>query len=80
MSTLEEDFSGKKPDVLYFNFFGSSIYLCVTKDSKKKLESTTEIGIFVGYTDTPHKYRVYLSANKMIVFRRDVKFDEDKAM
>ena len=55
MSTPEEDFSGKKPGVSYFKFFGTYVYFHVTKDSRKKLEPTTEIGIFVGYTDTPHK-------------------------
>ena len=53
MSTPEEAFSGKKPDVSYFKFFGSSVYFHVTKDSRKKLEPTKEFGIFVGYTDTP---------------------------
>jgi hypothetical protein len=47
---------------------------------RKKLEPTAEIGIFVGYTDTPHNYRVYFPANRMTVVRRDVKFDEEKAM
>ena len=34
----------------------------------------------MGYVDTPHNYRVYLPAHRMIVVRRDVKFDEEKAM
>ena len=80
MSTLEEDFSGKKLDVSYFKIFGSSVYFHVTKDSRKKLEPTTEIGIFVGYIDTPHNYRVYFPNNMMVFVRRDIKFDEEKAM
>ena len=48
MSTPEEDFSGNKPDVSYFKIFGSFIYVHVTKESRKKLEPTTKIGIFVG--------------------------------
>jgi hypothetical protein len=39
----------------------------VTKDARKKLEPTTEAGIFVGYTETPHNYRVYFPNSKMIV-------------
>ena len=50
MSTPKEDFTGKKPDVSHFNIFGSYVYVHVTKDNKKKLELTTEVGIFVGYT------------------------------
>ena len=76
MSTTKEAFSGKKPNVSYFKIFGSSIYVHVTKVSRKKLEPTAEIGIFLGYTDTPHNYRVYLSNNRMAIVRWDVKFDK----
>ena len=51
MSTLEEAFTGKKPDVLHFKIFGSYVYVHVTKDARKKLEPTVEVGIFVGYTN-----------------------------
>jgi hypothetical protein len=59
MSTLEEAFTGNNPDVSHFKNFGSSIYVHVTKDAKKKLEPTAEVGIFLGYTETPHNYRVF---------------------
>ena len=53
----------------------------MTKDARKKLEPTTEVGIFLGYIHTPHNYDwLYFPANKMTIFRRDVKFDEDKSM
>jgi hypothetical protein len=80
MSTPEEDFTGKKPDVSHFKIFGSSVYVNVTKDARKKLEQTVEVGIFMGYTETPCNYRVYFSNNKMIIMRWDIKFDEGKAM
>jgi hypothetical protein len=67
MSTPEEAFTGKKPDVSHFKIFGSSAYVHVTKDSRKKMESTAEVGIFVGYIETPHKYHVYFLNNKKIV-------------
>jgi hypothetical protein len=38
MSTPEEDFTGKKPDVSHFKIFGSSVYVHVTKNARKKLE------------------------------------------
>jgi hypothetical protein len=69
MSTLEEAFTGKKPDVSHFNIFGSSVYVHVTKHSRKKLEPTAVVGIFVGYTETPHNYRVYFLNSKMTVMR-----------
>ena len=52
----------------------------MTKDSRKKLEPTAEVGIFVGYTKTPPNYRVYFRNSKMTVMRQDIKFDERKAM
>ena len=80
MSTPEEAFTGKKLDISHFKIFGSFVYVHVTKDARKKLELTTEVRIFVGYTETPHNYRVYLPNNKMTVMRRDIKFDEGKGM
>jgi hypothetical protein len=80
MSTPEEAFTGKKFDVSHLKIFGSSVYLHVTKDAKKKLEPTAKVGIFVGYTETPHNYRVYFPNSNMTVMRRDIKFDEGKAM
>ena len=43
MSTLEEAFTGKKPDISLLNIFGSSIYIHVTKDTRKKLEKKLEL-------------------------------------
>ena len=34
----------------------------------------------MGYTDTPHNYRVYLPTSQRTVVFRDIKFDELKAM
>ena len=69
ISTPEEAFTGKKLDVLHFKIFGSSVYVHVTKDARKKLELTIELGIFMGYIDIPHNYRVYFPNNKMNVVR-----------
>ena len=80
MSTPEEAFSGKKPDISHLNIFGSPVYIHVTKDARKKLELTTEVWIFVGYTETPHNYCVYFPNSRKTVVRRDIKFHEEKAM
>jgi hypothetical protein len=69
MSTTEEDFTGKKPNVSHFKIFGSSIYVDVNKDARKKLEPTAEARIFVGYTKTPQNYRVYFSNSKITIMR-----------
>ena len=80
MSTPEEVFSGKKLNVSYFKIFGSSIYFHVTKYARNNIEPKSEVGIFMGYTDTPHNYWVYFLSNRMKIVKRDVKFDEEKAM
>jgi hypothetical protein len=80
MSTPKEDFTGKNLDVSHFLIFGSFVYVHVTKDAKKKLESTAEVGIFVGYTETPHNYCVSFPNSKMTAMRRDIKFNEGKVM
>ena len=76
MSTPEEVFSGKKPDISHLRIFGSPVYIHVMKDARKKLEPTAKVGIFVGYTDMPHNYHVYFPDNRKTVVRRDIKFQE----
>ena len=34
----------------------------------------------MGYTDTPHNYRVYFPYSCKTVVRQDIKFQEEKAM
>ena len=34
----------------------------------------------MGYTNTPHNYRVYMLTSQMIVVFRDIRFDEEKVM
>ena len=50
------------------------------KDARKKLEPTAEVGIFVGYTETPHNYRVYFPDSWMTMVGRNIKFNDVKAM
>ena len=80
MKTPEEAFSGKRPDLGHLRIFNSSVYFHVTKDARKKFEPEAELGIFVGYTNTPHNYQVYLPTSGRTVVCRDLKFDEQKAM
>jgi len=80
MITSEEAFLRRKPNVSHLRIFGASIYFHLSNELRKKLESIIELGVFMGYTETPHKYGVYLTSIIMKVAQRDVKFDEDKAM
>ena len=76
MKTPEEALSGKRPNVVHFRIFGSSVCFHVTKDAQMKLEPIAELGIFVGYIDTPHNYRVYFPTRWRTMVRRDLKIDE----
>ena len=80
MSTPEEAFSSKKLDISHLRIFGSRVYFHVMKDTRKKLELTAEIGIFLGYTETPHNYGVYFLDSRKTVVRRNTKFHEEKAL
>ena len=60
--TLEEDFSGKKPDVGHFHIFGFIAYSYVPKEKRTKLEITAEKSIFVGYSETSKAFRIYIPA------------------
>jgi len=55
-------------------------YITYDKDARKKLNPTTKLRIFVGYTDTTYNYWVYFLTNMMIVVGRDVIFDDEKAI
>ena len=79
MITQEEGFSRRKPNLSHFIIFGALVFCHVSKDSRKKLSPKIELGIFIGYMETPQNYWVYFPSLRMIVVRRDVKFDEDKA-
>ena len=80
MKTPEKAYFGKRLDVGHFRIFSSSVYFHVTKDAQKKLELITELGIFVGYTDTHHNYQGYFPLSRMTVVCKDVRFDEEKVM
>jgi len=79
MFTLEEDFVGRKLYVSHIRI-GAFVYFHFSKESRNNLELIIELGVFLGYTETPKNYRVYFPSPRMTLLRMDVKFDEDKAM
>jgi len=77
--TLKEAFSRKKPDIGHLRIFGCITYSYIPKEKRTKLEPTTKKGIFVGYSETSKALRIYIPAQRKVVVRRDVKFEEDRA-
>lgn len=80
MITSEEAFSRRKPNVSHFRIFGSIVYCLVSKYSGRYLEPTIERGIFIGYIETPHIYRVNMPSFKKTMMRGEVIFYEEKSM
>ena len=68
--SLKEDFTMKKPDIGHLRIFGYLVYCHVLVEKRMKLESTAKNGIFIGYSETPKSYRVYIPSLKKTVVRR----------
>ena len=77
--TPEEAFTGRRLDVGHFWMFGCLTYSHVPSEKRTKLEPTADKGIFVGYSETLKAYQIYIPAQRKLVVRRDVKFEEDHA-
>ena len=77
--TLKEMFTRKKPEVGHFHIFGCLTYSHVPSEKRTKLEATAKKGIFVGYDETSKAFRIYLPAQRKVVVRRKVIFEEERA-
>ena len=64
----------------HIRIFGSVSYCHVHADTRKKLDPSGEKGLLVGYSEISKAYRVYIPARRRIIVRRDVQFDEDRAL
>jgi hypothetical protein len=77
--TLEEAFTGKKPNISHLRIFGCTVYCHIPAEKRTKLDPTTEKGILVGYSETSKAYRVYIPSSRKTVECKDVKFEEERA-
>jgi hypothetical protein len=57
--TPKEVFTGKKLEVSYLRIFGCTVYIHVPKEKRTKLEPSRRKGIFLGYSETSKRYRIY---------------------
>ena len=76
--TPEEMFTGKIPEIGHFRIFGCLTYSHFPSEKRTKLEATRERGIFVGYDETSKAFRIYHLAQRKVVVRRDVRFEEER--
>jgi hypothetical protein len=77
--TMEEAFTGVKPEVSHFHIFVYPVYIHVPVEKRTKLEPSSRKGLFVGYNEISKDYRVYILEQRKTVVRKDVKFEEDFA-
>jgi hypothetical protein len=77
--TLEEAFSGNKPNVENLRIFGCPVYSHIPKEKRNKLEPSGKNGIFMGYRDSCKAYRIYIPEKHKIEVSRDVTFNEKMA-
>jgi hypothetical protein len=77
--TLEEAFSGKKPNVENLRIFRCLVYSHIPKDKRNTLEPSEKKLIFVGYSNSSKAYRIYIPEQHKIEVSRDVTFNEKMA-
>jgi hypothetical protein len=78
--TPEEVFTGKRPEIGHLRIFRCLVYCHVPLERRTKLEAIAEKGICVGYNKNSKAYRVYIPSLRKTVVRRDVRFEEDRAL
>ena len=71
-----EAWSGRKPSVNHLKVFGSICYAYVPKETRQKLDDSSEKCIFVGYSSHTKGYRLYNLKKKKVIICRDVIFNE----
>ena len=75
--TLEEAFTGLKPEVGHLRIFGCLVYIHVPKEKRMKLEPSGKKGTFVGYNESSKTYKIYIPGSRQIEVSRDVTFEEE---
>lgn len=68
---------GERPDYKHLRIFGSTAYVHVPKEKRKKLDQKSHRMIFVGYADGRKAYRFLDPETDAVTISRDAKFVED---
>jgi hypothetical protein len=77
--TLEEAFTGVKPEVGNFRIFGCPMYFHIPKEKRSKIDPSSRNGTFVGYSESSKAYQIYIPSQRQIDVSRDVIFEEEIA-
>jgi hypothetical protein len=74
--TLQEAWSGRKPEVSHLRIFGYKAYAHVPDEKRTKLESKSMPYVFLGYCEGTKAYCLMCVKTKRIIKSRDVVFTE----
>nr|GFA57691.1 retrovirus-related Pol polyprotein from transposon TNT 1-94 [Tanacetum cinerariifolium] len=66
----------KKPDLTFFRVFGALCYPINDNEDLGKLQITADTGIFVGYSPSRKRYRIYNKRTRRIMETIHIQFDE----
>jgi hypothetical protein len=74
-----DKFFGEKPNVSHMRVFGGRAYMHIPKENRKKMQSVSERGVFVGYEPDYKAYRVLQERDGRILVSRDIIVNEKPA-
>lgn len=63
---------GRMPSVRHLHIFGAKAFV-LNKKRRGKLDTKTDVGIFVGYSEISKAYRIWIPKQRQVVISRDVK-------
>ena len=66
----------RKPNIGYFKVFGCKCFILNTKDNLGKFDPKSDVGIFLGYSNSSKAYRVYNKRTSVVEESMHVTFDE----
>ncbi|XP_050888771.1 uncharacterized protein LOC127093921 [Lathyrus oleraceus] len=75
-ATLYELWKGRKPTVKYFYVFGSKCYVLAYHEQRRKMDSKSDEGIFLGYSTNNKAYRVFNSKTKVMMESINIVVDD----
>ncbi|KAH9743821.1 hypothetical protein KPL70_003436 [Citrus sinensis] len=74
--TPYELWKDRKPNIDYFKVFGCKCFILNTKDNLGKFDPKSDVGIFLGYSNSSKAYRVYNKRTLVVEESMHVTFDE----
>ncbi|KAH9750255.1 hypothetical protein KPL71_013814 [Citrus sinensis] len=74
--TPYELWKDRKPNIGYFKVFGCKCFVLNTKDNLGKFDPKSDVGIFLGYSNSSKAYRVYNKKTLVVEESMHVTFDE----